>query len=296
MAAGGAAVAALAVAGTSGAADRPAPTGGAPAFRTGPVASLRPAHRRVVVGKRLLLDASRSTDVSGRIVAYRWDLNGDGVFEKSTGTRPLVRHRFRRPGKVRVAVILVDDKGDRAVGHAKVRVVAAPHRKAPRHAKRKPAAAKQTPTQTTIRFASNSGSVTMKNIAFSPKTITVNVGDSVTWTNQDSVRHNAVSNDGVFDTGTLKKGDSGSFRFTKAGTYNYKCTYHPTVMKATVIVRGSSSSGGSSSNSNSSSNNSSKKSSSSSSLPHTGLPLGIVLFAGYLLLATGAALRRRALG
>src|SRR5205823_6096435 len=82
MAAGGSVAAALALAATSGAADKPAPTGGAPAFRSGPVASLRPAHRRVVAGKRLLLDASPSADVTGRIVDYRWDLNGDGVFEK----------------------------------------------------------------------------------------------------------------------------------------------------------------------------------------------------------------------
>ena len=306
LAAGGVAAVALVAAATSGAANKPRPTGGAVAYRTGPVVSVRPAHRRVVVGKRLLLDASRSTDTSARIVEYLWDLNGDGVFERSTGARPRVRHAFRKPGRVRVAVALIDDKGDRAVGHAKVRVVAAVHHKATSHApvhaatphaKRK-AAPKQGTPRPTIRFASNSGSVTIKNFAFSPKSITVNVGDTVTWTNQDSVAHNAVYNDGVFDTGRLNKGDSGSFRFTKAGTYNYKCTFHPTIMKGTVIVHGSNSSGGSNSGTNgsSSNNSSSKKSASSPNLPHTGLPLGTVLFAGYLLLATGAALRRRVLG
>jgi plastocyanin len=295
FAAGGAAAVALVVAGTSGAAGKPVPTGGAVAFKTGPVAALRPAHRRVVVGKRLLLDASRSTDPGARIVKYLWDLNGDGVFERNTGSRPRVRHAFRKPGRVRVAVALIDDKGDRAVGRAKVRVVAAARPKAHRHTKRKPAAA----PATTIHAAASSGSVTIKNFAFSPKSISINVGDTVTWTNEDPVRHNAISDAGVWDSGTLNKGNSFSKRFTTAGTYKYTCTFHPTTMHGTVIVKGSNGSGGSSSGSNNSSSNntsSSKKSSSSSSLPHTGLPLGGVLFAGYLLLATGAALRRRVLG
>jgi plastocyanin len=300
MAAGGSVVAALAVTGTSGATDKPAPTGGAPALRTGPVASLRPAHRRVVAGRRLLLDASRSTDVTGRIVDYRWDLNGDGVFEKSTGARPRVRHAFRRPGRIRIGVVVIDDTGDRAVGHAKVRVVAAqkpkPHvRKATRHAKPKPAA-RQSRAQTTVRFAANQGSVTVSDFKFAPKSITINVGESVVWTNNGPTGHSATADDGTFDTGVLSKGSTGMFRFTKAGTYNYHCTPHP-FMKASVIVKGSGGSGSSGdSSSNSGNTTSSNHSSKSSSLPHTGLPLGPILFAGYLLFATGAALRRRVLG
>ena len=298
MAAGGSVAAALALAATSGAADKPAPTGGAPAFRTGPVASLRPAHRRVVAGKRVLLDASHSADVTGRIVDYRWDLNGDGVFEKSTGARPRVRHAFRRAGRVRVAVVVIDDRGDRAVGHAKLRVIAAVHHKATGH-KTTHHATRKAPARaphTTIRFASNQGSVTISDFKFTPKSITINVGETVVWTNNGPTGHSATADDGTFDTGVLPKGSTGMFRFTKAGTYSYHCTPHP-FMKASVIVKGSggsNSSGGSSSNtSNTSSSNHSSK---SSSLPHTGLPLGPILFAGYLLLATGAALRRRVLG
>ena len=199
---------ALAATASSGAVGTPAPaqraTGGAAAYTAGPVASLRPAHRRVVVGKRLLLDASHSTDASGRIVDYRWDLNGDGVFEKSTGAKAHVRHAFRKPGRVRVAVAVVDDKGDRAIGYAKVRALAAVHREtvrhprvhsATKHAKRKAPAKPHSAGTPTIRFAANAGSVTIKNFAFSPKSITVKVGDSVTWTNQDAATHNAVAND-----------------------------------------------------------------------------------------------------
>ena len=255
-----------------------------------------------MVGKRLLLDASRSTDTSGRIVEYLWDLNGDGVFERSTGARPRLRHAFRKLGRVRVAVALIDDKGDRAVGHAKVRVVAAVHHKATSHAPvhaATPHAKRKAPvrTDTTIHAAANQGSVTISDFKFTPKSITINVGESVVWTNNGPTGHSATADDGTFDTGVLPKGSTGMFRFTKAGTYKYHCTPHP-YMHGTVIVQGSNSSGGSNSGANGSSNNnsSSKKSSNSSNLPHTGLPLGTVLFAGYLLLATGVALRRRVLG
>ncbi len=230
----------------------------------------------------MLLDASRSTDVGGRIIEFLWDLNGDGVFERNTGAVPRVRHAFHRPGKVRVAVIVVDQKGARDIGYAKLRALPA-HRDRPRHhavtrhAKRKATARKHSRPKPTILFAANSGSVTIKNYAFSPKSLTIKVGDTVTWTNRDKVGHSATADDGTFDTGVLGKGATGSFRFTKAGTYAYHCTPHP-FMKASVKVTGSSggSSGGSSSGSNggSSGSSGSRSSSSGSSLPHTGLPLG----------------------
>ena len=102
---------ALVAAGTSGAANKPRATGGAVAYKTGPVVSVRPAHRRVVVGKRLLLDASRSTDASGRIVEYLWDLNGDGVFESDSGTNARIHHVFTSPGSVRVSHMKVQRRG-----------------------------------------------------------------------------------------------------------------------------------------------------------------------------------------
>lgn len=78
--------------------------------------------------------------------------------------------------------------------------------------------------------------VTIQNMAFSPATLSVKVGDKVTWTNQDSVAHTATADDNSFDTGTIAQGQSGSFTFTKAGTYTYHCSIHPN-MTATIIVQ-----------------------------------------------------------
>lgn len=79
-------------------------------------------------------------------------------------------------------------------------------------------------------------SVQIQNYQFSPSTITVKAGDTVTWTNQDSVEHSATSDDGSFDTGLMSQGKSGSVTFSKPGTYTYHCKIHPT-MHGTVIVQ-----------------------------------------------------------
>jgi len=77
--------------------------------------------------------------------------------------------------------------------------------------------------------------VEIKNFAFTPKTLTIKKGTTITFTNQDSVGHTATADDGNFGTEILAKGESGSVTFDKAGTYTYHCTPHPN-MKATIVV------------------------------------------------------------
>lgn len=77
--------------------------------------------------------------------------------------------------------------------------------------------------------------VAIRNFAFQPQTITVPVGTTVRWTNQDSVAHTSTSNNGVWDSGNLRQGQSFSFTFTKPGTFPYFCAIHPS-MTATVTV------------------------------------------------------------
>ena len=91
---------------------------------------------------------------------------------------------------------------------------------------------------------------TIADYSFSPATITVSVGDTVTWTNQGKQPHTATASDGSFNTGTLHTGQSASHTFTKAGTFAYICSIHP-FMHGTVVVQGSTSGGGSSSGSGS---------------------------------------------
>ena len=95
---------------------------------------------------------------------------------------------------------------------------------------------------TSMNSASNAAkstsknAVTIQNFAFSPATITVKAGDSVTWTNEDSIGHSATADDNSFDTGVLSKGQSKAITFSKAGTFTYHCSVHPD-MKAKVIVQ-----------------------------------------------------------
>ena len=76
----------------------------------------------------------------------------------------------------------------------------------------------------------------IKDFSFSKRTITVHVGDAITWTNKDSAPHTVTSNSGnELDSGQLSQGQSYSHTFTQAGTYAYHCAVHPS-MTATVVV------------------------------------------------------------
>lgn len=82
--------------------------------------------------------------------------------------------------------------------------------------------------------------VAIRDFAFSPRSITIRVGDTVTWTNHDSVAHSATARGGTFDTGLIDEGESRSVRFTIGGTYRFVCTPHPD-MTGTIVVRAASS-------------------------------------------------------
>lgn len=79
-------------------------------------------------------------------------------------------------------------------------------------------------------------SVQIQSYSFSPATLTVKVGDSVSWTNQDSIGHSVTADDNSFDTGVFNQGESKSVTFSKAGTYTYHCSVHP-MMKGTIVVQ-----------------------------------------------------------
>lgn len=68
--------------------------------------------------------------------------------------------------------------------------------------------------------------VTIDNFTFSPAELTVKVGTTVTWKNQDDIPHTVVSA-GKFKSKALDTDDSYSFTFSSAGDYNYFCSLHP---------------------------------------------------------------------
>ncbi len=79
-------------------------------------------------------------------------------------------------------------------------------------------------------------SVEIKDYAFTPPTLTVPTGTTVTWTNNDAVPHTATAQDGSFDSGNLNPGQSYSFTFSTPGTYSYVCQYHGG-MQGTIVVQ-----------------------------------------------------------
>lgn len=82
-----------------------------------------------------------------------------------------------------------------------------------------------------------SNTVNIINFSFQPGSLTVKAGDTVTWVNNDSTTHTITSDNGAFtSSGNLAPGDKYQFTFTKAGTYPYHCSIHPS-MTATVTVQ-----------------------------------------------------------
>jgi plastocyanin len=79
-------------------------------------------------------------------------------------------------------------------------------------------------------------SVTMIGSTFDPATVTIQAGDTVTWTNADQLDHDATANDGSWATATFGLAGSGAVTFQAAGTYPYHCTIHPD-MTGTVVVQ-----------------------------------------------------------
>jgi plastocyanin len=78
--------------------------------------------------------------------------------------------------------------------------------------------------------------VDIAGFAFSPQSITVAVGDTVTWSNADAQNHTATADDASFDTGAIAGGTSKSVTFETAGTFGYHCKIHP-AMTATIVVQ-----------------------------------------------------------
>ncbi len=77
--------------------------------------------------------------------------------------------------------------------------------------------------------------VSIANFTFSPNTLTVPIGSTVTWINQDDIPHTVTSVDGIFKSDGLDTGDQFSFKFTKPGTYAYYCSIHPKMVGKIIV-------------------------------------------------------------
>lgn len=81
--------------------------------------------------------------------------------------------------------------------------------------------------------------VSMKNIQFVPKAVTVAKGGTITWTNDDQVDHTVTKESGPgkdFDSGNVEQGGTYEQSFKKAGRIAYVCTIHPN-QTGTITVK-----------------------------------------------------------
>ena len=79
--------------------------------------------------------------------------------------------------------------------------------------------------------------IVIDDFNFSPQTMTVPVGATVTWTNHDNVAHTVTSDDNQFKKSpVLTTGERFSANFATAGTYSYFCSIHHR-MTGKIIVK-----------------------------------------------------------
>jgi Copper binding proteins, plastocyanin/azurin family len=79
------------------------------------------------------------------------------------------------------------------------------------------------------------GAFTLGNRAFSPATLDIAVGTTVTWTNTDSIAHTSTGDGNAWDSGSIAARGQFSRLFGTTGTFPYHCTIHPG-MVGTVTV------------------------------------------------------------
>ena len=99
--------------------------------------------------------------------------------------------------------------------------------------------------------ASNSGessggagaTVGMANVQFDPKDITVKAGETITFTNDESIPHDVHKTSGPGkdfssgDTGGMQEGDTFELKLDEPGKYGYVCNVHAPGMAGTITVK-----------------------------------------------------------
>jgi LPXTG-motif cell wall-anchored protein len=156
----------------------------------------------------------------------------------------------------------------------------------------------EAPAPRTKAIAAANGSVTIADFSFSPGSITIDTGDTVTWVNNGPTGHSATATGGEFNTGVLKAGQSASHTFAKAGAYSYYCLPHP-FMKATVVVQAAQAGGGDGTSETTGAPGTTETGATASqadsgpALPSTGSDSGALLTLGGLMLLLGYAVHRR---
>ncbi len=270
-------------------------------------------------------------------VVFHWDWTGPADGLTDTGSTPMTSVRLLTPGAHRLAAHVVADGRTRVVSVV-LRVRPAPAPVGPRgpvpqpasvdggapaaggpgtlgrdrtlkaaahavadHVHRRPSS-QPAGTFAGARPADRPGDplVAIADFHFTPGTLTVHVGDTVTWTNRGPSPHTATASNGSFKTGVLNKGQSASITFRQPGTLTYSCSIHP-FMHGTIVVLAAAAKApapvagaGTGSGGGSTSPGAPTSTASGPSLPATGANTIGVAVVGLILSAVGISLRRMA--
>lgn len=77
--------------------------------------------------------------------------------------------------------------------------------------------------------------VKIDNFSFTPASITVAAGTTITWTNRDDIPHTVVADDKAFKSKVMDTDEKFSYTFSKPGTYPYFCSVHPKMTGKVVV-------------------------------------------------------------
>ena len=92
-----------------------------------------------------------------------------------------------------------------------------------------------TPSVTAPPAPASGNQVAIDGFAFTPATLTVRAGTTVTWINRDEEPHTVAASDGSFHSPGMGTGASFTHTFSTAGSFDYVCSIHP-MMHGTVVV------------------------------------------------------------
>jgi len=81
--------------------------------------------------------------------------------------------------------------------------------------------------------------ITITSSAYTPASLTVVSGSTVTWTNNDNTIHTVTTEDGTINSGDIAPGSTFSKTFMTTGTYNYHDTHNTTIMGVLVVAASS---------------------------------------------------------
>jgi plastocyanin len=77
--------------------------------------------------------------------------------------------------------------------------------------------------------------IVMRGNSFSPRALTITVGDTIVWRNADIVRHNATRPE-LFESGDLRGGESFRWVAADTGAVRYRCTIHQRMRGEVMVV------------------------------------------------------------